>query len=132
MGTPRAPCESKENCYTDRFPPADGKSNSRSPPDRHASLAQLAEQLTLNQRVVGSSPTGGTFPKSCRILTLDYLPVVGGAAQILRRGSTWYCRFSDEVLPCRPKSLRILSNRHDKPKGPTVVWIDGRGVYLGK
>ena len=24
-----------------------------------ASLAQLAEQLTLNQRVVGSSPTGG-------------------------------------------------------------------------
>src|SRR5262245_29954107 len=32
------------------------------PPDwdkvlRHASLAQLAEQLTLNQRVVGSSPT---------------------------------------------------------------------------
>ena len=25
-----------------------------------ASLAQLAEQLTLNQRVVGSSPTGGT------------------------------------------------------------------------
>src|SRR5271157_2138438 len=29
----------------------------------HALLAQLAEQLTLNQRVVGSSPTGGT-PKS--------------------------------------------------------------------
>ncbi len=28
-----------------------------------APLAQLAEQLTLNQRVVGSSPTGGTlFP----------------------------------------------------------------------
>ena len=26
----------------------------------HALLAQLAEQLTLNQRVVGSSPTGGT------------------------------------------------------------------------
>ena len=25
-----------------------------------ALLAQLAEQLTLNQRVVGSSPTGGT------------------------------------------------------------------------
>jgi hypothetical protein len=29
-------------------------------PGRHpAPLAQLAEQLTLNQRVVGSSPTGG-------------------------------------------------------------------------
>ena len=27
----------------------------------HALLAQLAEQLTLNQRVVGSSPTGGTL-----------------------------------------------------------------------
>ena len=27
-----------------------------------ALLAQLAEQLTLNQRVVGSSPTQGTFP----------------------------------------------------------------------
>ena len=27
----------------------------------NAPLAQLAEQLTLNQRVVGSSPTGGTF-----------------------------------------------------------------------
>jgi hypothetical protein len=27
---------------------------------KHALLAQLAEQLTLNQRVVGSSPTGGT------------------------------------------------------------------------
>ena len=27
---------------------------------RDALLAQLAEQLTLNQRVVGSSPTGGT------------------------------------------------------------------------
>jgi hypothetical protein len=31
----------------------------------HALLAQLAEQLTLNQRVVGSSPTGGTW--RCRI-----------------------------------------------------------------
>ena len=31
----------------------------------HALLAQLAEQLTLNQRVVGSSPTGGT-PESGR------------------------------------------------------------------
>lgn len=30
---------------------------------KHALLAQLAEQLTLNQRVVGSSPTGGT-PKN--------------------------------------------------------------------
>ena len=29
-----------------------------------ALLAQLAEQLTLNQRVVGSSPTGGTFDSS--------------------------------------------------------------------
>ena len=26
-----------------------------------ASLAQLAEQVTLNHRVVGSSPTGGTI-----------------------------------------------------------------------
>ena len=31
----------------------------------HAPLAQLAEHLTLNQRVVGSSPTGGTFA-TCR------------------------------------------------------------------
>src|SRR5271157_5433242 len=29
----------------------------------HALLAQLAEQLTLNQRVVGSSPTGGTHDR---------------------------------------------------------------------
>ena len=29
-----------------------------------ALLAQLAEQLTLNQRVVGSSPTGGISPKT--------------------------------------------------------------------
>ena len=28
--------------------------------DRFASLAQLAEHLTLNQRVEGSSPSGGT------------------------------------------------------------------------
>lgn len=34
----------------------------------HASLAQLAEHLTLNQRVVGSSPTGGTFA-SIRLLS---------------------------------------------------------------
>src|SRR5881227_3764490 len=30
------------------------------PPDRAAPLAQLVEQLTLNQRVVGSSPTWRT------------------------------------------------------------------------
>ncbi len=30
----------------------------------HALLAQLAEQLTLNQRVVGSSPTGGISASS--------------------------------------------------------------------
>ena len=31
---------------------------------KQALLAQLAEQLTLNQRVVGSSPTGGTSDRS--------------------------------------------------------------------
>ena len=32
---------------------------------RNALLAQLAEQLTLNQRVVGSSPTRGIFSLAC-------------------------------------------------------------------
>src|SRR5206468_10880854 len=31
-----------------------------------APLAQLVEQLTLNQRVLGSSPRGGTYRKAAR------------------------------------------------------------------
>ena len=39
------------------------------PSSLSASLAQLAEQLTLNQRVVGSSPTGGTSDRSRQTTT---------------------------------------------------------------
>ncbi len=30
------------------------------PPDRHGRIAQLVEQLTLNQRVLGSNPSAST------------------------------------------------------------------------
>src|SRR5262249_13965146 len=46
----------------------------------HAPLAQLAEQLTLNQRVVGSSPTRGIFPQLPVRVSLTHLPAVGNAA----------------------------------------------------
>ncbi len=42
---------------------------------RKASLAQLVEQLTLNQLVVGSSPTGGTSNKP--------LPLIAVTARVL-------------------------------------------------
>ncbi len=43
-----------------RASPGTMSSSSQTTTTTHALLAQLAEQLTLNQRVVGSSPTGGT------------------------------------------------------------------------
>jgi hypothetical protein len=43
------------------FPPVNypGLAVRASRTDPHSALAQLVEQLTVNQRVVGSSPTGG-------------------------------------------------------------------------
>jgi hypothetical protein len=42
----------------------------------NASVAQLVEQLTLNQLVLGSNPSRGTFPKGCKsmICSLYFLP----------------------------------------------------------
>jgi hypothetical protein len=50
--------------------------------EERASLAQLVEQLTLNQRVVGSSPTGGTpnYPVSTKGLRLQSQALGGQSA----------------------------------------------------
>jgi hypothetical protein len=50
-----------------------------------APLAQLAEQLTLNQRVAGSIPARCTFPSSCRKQQPLSVPNVERARSIPRR-----------------------------------------------
>ena len=52
----------------------------------HASLAQLVEQLTLNQRVEGSSPSGGTSRSTREIRTLRWVGSSGPPRVFLDRG----------------------------------------------
>src|SRR5262249_12314348 len=70
-----------------------------------APLAQLAEQLTLNQRVVGSSPTGGI------LLSCQQVPVAANFRQFL------YLTSAQRVLLCLLTQLASLavSRAHAAP-----------------
>lgn len=64
---------------------------------KSASLAQLAEQLTLNQRVVGSSPTGGTCSGPDSLAAPHQ--VVTQRASRFRHGRQPAPRFTSDRLP---------------------------------
>ena len=48
-------------------------------PSRYASVAQLAELLTFNQRVVGSIPTGGTKHEEMDVALGSHPQIVAGS-----------------------------------------------------
>ena len=65
-------------------------------------LAQLVEQLTLNQRVVGSSPTASTFSPSMSTLSL-FGWLVGAALSALGAAMLWYRRKAHRWLEAFPR-----------------------------
>src|SRR5437879_2496917 len=95
--------------------------------NRFAPLAQLAEQLTLNQRVVGSSPTRGTElrrrPHFWQRNLAENLPRVAATttgeqrpfrATLVSLGGSFQCRISrnpGSVLPVPPGSSRLATSK---------------------
>ncbi len=76
-----------------------------------ASVAQLAEQLTLNQLVLGSSPSRGTTPTS---FTTDYYSC-GSAIALGALGSPWVQRGAGEIQP-----LDFQTSNTYSPNNPTL------------
>ena len=78
-------------------------------------LAQLVEQLTLNQRVVGSNPSASTIFQWCRDI-----PVCGAVVKVTLR------RVSDGFLHC------LVPNRKaDSPLlGMTALYLDAAIIVM--
>ncbi len=68
-----------------------------------ALLAQLVEQLTLNQRVVGSSPTGGTFLTGGEQIDQIQRPPFHGAMEFLLT----YLYFQMATFICHYTNIKI-------------------------
>ena len=76
---------------------------------RHSEIAQLAEQLTVNQRVVSSSLTPGAQPEP---LPRQGLCASGVARYVVREpGSWWWCWPADR----RRWRARRSSPRRGRP-----------------
>jgi hypothetical protein len=97
-----------------------------------APLAQLAEQLTLNQRVVGSSPTWRIFQNPRRTPDMRIGPAWGGAARISE------ARTPHSGLAGEPKPVAMLwvTNspsfyRYHRAGGPAAVMLAGIDHCLG-
>ena len=76
----------------------------------HSSLAQSVEHLTVNQGVVGSSPTGGAKTKSPRqsprVFCFAFFPAAPERSTLRAEGAEGG-RISLEILPTRAARLEV-------------------------
>src|SRR4051812_11444150 len=102
-------------------------------PDRHGRIAQLVEQLTLNQRVLGSSPSASTtFSALSSPLPPAQNPKVAGeVARDMGQAETFWGRVrvtspQPQPQPRWPGRSLLRNNPNRRASSGTVYFI----IYL--
>ena len=118
--TDHRPVDPGEDARVPRYPGEEIKTEPGGKTGRHATVAQLAEQLICTQQVVGSTPSGSSMGQSHHVTSLSVSVFWSGCAPTHPEP----CRCSLTAEPLPSKQVAPVRFRSAAPAGETPPFHD--------